>query len=493
MKITFIALPWIFSEEKFKRHEGFSQNLGIAYLSTFLEKHGHSVKVIDAFAEGYKKRRRIHGSQNTFYVYGLDAGETAKQIPLDSDFIGISCPFTSMAFLVDEFASAIKQQYPDKPIIAGGIYPTQFPLEALTTNIDIVVTGEGEIPLLEILSGNRLCDIKGLAYRDATGINNNGLSSTITNPDEIPFPARHLLPMETYFKRSARGEINKRAISMITSRGCPYDCRFCSLHTLHNNYGRVYRARTPENVIAEIDALIEKYGPVHIEFEDDNLTVDTKRAKKLFSLLANRKITWAITSGVMINHLDEELIRQMKESGCTQLNLALESGNEKVLKAMNKKVSLKKAEEIVEICSKYKLYTVAFLMVGYPGETTDSFDKTLHFLQKLKKRGLREIAPFIVNPHKGTPLYEECKSMGYLKGEENVIFNSHIVCIETDDFDRALVKEWMDRSVAIFHPWRWRLKLYLETILTDRGYRKVIDFYRKVKNFLSEKRLSINR
>ncbi|MBI4698941.1 MAG: B12-binding domain-containing radical SAM protein [Nitrospirae bacterium] len=482
MKITLIALPWVFSESNFKNHEGFSQNLGIGYISAFLEKHGHDAVVIDAFAEGVDHRRKIIKGSREYYIYGLSPEDTVRLIPADTDFIGISCPFNSLSFLTEVFASEIKDRYPEKPIVLGGIYPTSFSLEALTSHVDIVVRGEGELPLLNLLSGTDLTEIRGILYKQGNKIIDNGLAPVIEDLDTLPFPARHLLPMEKYFKRSPRGNRNQRTISVITSRGCPYSCNFCSLHTSGNEYGRKYRTRSPENVMTEIDALKERYGDIYIEFEDDNLTVNKKRAKNLFLELAKRKINWAINSGVMINHLDEELLSFMKISGCKQLNLALESGNERVLTAMNKQVSLDKAREVVRMCRKYKICTVAFLMIGYPGETEKSFNETIRFLRELNSLGLREIAPFIVNPHKGTPLYEYCNGKGYLKNIEDAFFNSDIVCIETEDFNESAVRQWMEMAIKIFHPYRWHIKNVLKKILSEKIYRLLLTFNQKYRN-----------
>ena len=480
MKVTLIALPWIFPQPTFQSHEGFSQNLGIGYLGAYAENHGHDVFVIDAFAEGVNNKEEICFGEKKYYLYGLTAEETVNRIPENSDIIGISCPFNSQAYLIEVFAGKIKRRYPNKLIVLGGTYAISFPREALTKNVDVVVRGEGEIPLVEMLSGTPLSAVHGILYKQDNVVKDNGIAPVVEDMDSLTFPARHLLPMDKYFERSPRGgDGRKKSISITTSRGCPFDCNFCSLHNLENKYARDWRARSPENVIAEIEQLIEQYGKISLQFEDDNILIDKTRAKDLFSLLRQRNVEWAIHSGVMINLLDEELIRLMKESGCEQLNLALESGNSTVLKAMNKRVDLKKAEEVVKYCRKYKVNILAFLMIGYPGETKETFQETLSFLKRLRSIGLKKIAPFIVNPHRGTLLYEDCKQKGYLRNIEDAVFNSDVVCIETEGFNAQDVREWLSMVSRVMYPYRWRVKRLLRGILPPKTFYKLATFYHR--------------
>jgi magnesium-protoporphyrin IX monomethyl ester (oxidative) cyclase len=496
MKISLIALPSVFPESEFRPHEGLSQNLGIAYLSAFAHDKGHSVHVVDAFAEGMDHRVEVDTICSKYYCYGLSPGGTANLIQEDTDIIGISCQFNSQSFLVEAFATEIKRLYPDKTVVLGGNYASSFPREALTPNIDIVVRGEGEIPLLNLLSGEKLSNTQGIIFRKGDCIVDNGIAPVVENMDTLPFPARHLLPMERYFRRSQRGNSKGKTISITTSRGCPFDCNFCSLHNVENNYARRWRARSPENVVREIRQLVEQYGDIIFEFEDDNILVDRTRAIELFARLAELKVKWAIHSGVMINLLDEEIIRLIKDSGCVQLNLALESGNNKVLEAMNKKVDLDRALEIVTLCNRYKVNSVAFLMIGYPGETKESFQETLAYLKKLRSKGLRKVAPFVVSAYRGTPLYELCVKNGYLKNAEDPksdIINSYSPCITTEDFDEIVVGQWMDMVIKIFHPFKWQAKYYLRRVLDDGSYSRLMDAYRRFKHHIAALRLSFNR
>ena len=485
MKITLIALPWIFSDKEFKDYEGFSQNLGLGYLGAYAEHHGHSVSIIDSFADGIDRRTEIEIGGKRCYIFGLTAEETTQRIPVDSDFIGISCPFNSQAFMVDIFAAEIKKRFPNVPILLGGPYAISSPKEAaLKPNIDIVIIGEGEIPLIDLLSGKNPSDIQGIIFRNNNNeVIDNGLAPVVANMDDLPFPARHLLPMDKYFKRSQRGLSKAKAISITTSRGCPFACEFCALHNLENDYAKRFRARSPENVMKEVDQLIEEYGDIILEFEDDNILILKDRAKKLFSLLSERNVKWAIHSGVMINLIDEEVLIKFKESGCVQLNIALESGNKKILKAMNKPVNLDHALEVVQLCKRLGINTTAFVLVGYPGETNETFQETIEFLKRMKSYGLNAIAPFVVNAHISTPLYEKSMERGYLRNMEGDVMNAgtESICIETESFDEKTVKQWLEMVWEVDKPNRQFIKKSLHKILGTKAFNSVVHTYRDFK------------
>ena len=232
----------------------------------------------------------------------------------------------------------------------------------------------------------------------------------------------------------------------------------------------------------EIDQLREEYGEnILIQFEDDNILIQRDRAKELFRKLAQRHVKWAIYSGVMIKLLDEEMIVLMKESGCQQLNLALESGNETVLKAMKKPMDLEHAEKVVGWCAKHNVETLSFLMVGYPGETDETWAQTLSTLRRLRKLGLGKVAPFIVNAHPGTPLYSEAVENGWLINSEESVMNGGLIQLRTEDFDEVKVSRWMESIEEVMHPYKWLAKKSLRKLMPGAGYRNLVTLIRKTR------------
>lgn len=490
MKIAFVALPWLFHRPELHAHEGYSQNLGVAYLAAFARRHGHLVSFIDGFAEGAEQPPNMLAGNSRMYCFGLSPEQIAARLPEDADVIGITCPFNNQAPLIQPVANAIKSRFPDKRIILGGPYAIAYPRQALIDNpaIDIVVRGEGELPLLDVLEGKPLQEIKGLLFRSESGVVDNGLAPTVRNMDDLPFPARDLLPMDTYFMRSPRGDgaSGQKAVSVTTSRGCPYQCEFCSLHNEENRYGYKFRGRSPANVMEEIDLLKEAYGEeLLVQFEDDNILIQKDRAKEIFRQLAQKKVKWAIHSGVMIQLLDEELIILIKQSGCQQLNLALESGNATVLKAMKKKLDLENAARVVGWCKKHGIEMLAFLIIGYPGETDKTWQETMATLRRLRRLGLRRVAPFILNAHEGTPLHRNAKANGWLRTDKEATSDGELaVEVTTPDFDEEKVRRWHAEAAGVMHPYRYTAKRLLDATLPDAVNRTLLEVARRARGAL---------
>ena len=199
--------------------------------------------------------------------------------------------------------------------------------------------------------------------------------------------------------------------------------------------------------------LVRNYNINHIEFEDDNLTMNKERAESIFDGLINLKkgLTWSAHNGVRVDTLDKNLIKKMGQSGCARLNLAIESGNKSVLNLMNKKLSLEKIVEVVRYCSEEKIRTTGFLLVGYPGETKESFAETLAFFKKLIGIGLNGVAPFIVNPYPGTKLYDYCRHNNLLTKQIDIdhffsVSDTDNILISTDKFNKDDVALWFESA-----------------------------------------------
>jgi magnesium-protoporphyrin IX monomethyl ester (oxidative) cyclase len=353
----------------------------------------------------------------------------------------------------------------------------------LDENVDYVVRGEGEIPLQELAAGEDPHTIKGLVFREGGRIFDNGRAQAIEDLDQIPFPFRpgHLL--EEYLHSSPRGQHAKQTLSLITSRGCPYDCTFCSVHPVS---GYRWRKRSAQNVLEEISYYVERHNVNHLEFEDDNLTLDNQRAGQIFDGISglNKKITWSANNGLRVDTLSAPLLKKMKDSGCQQVALAVESGSQEVLGLMQKKLSLEKVEEVVQSCSELKISTLAFFLVGYPGETDETFAATVKYIKKLKKLGLRGIGAMIVNAYPGTKLYDYCNSNGYLTcGIKEHIFNdADYVSVVTPDFDSRQVIYWRDLLQGLFHPLRWKIKEFGRIFFPALVFNKLLVFYRNLRD-----------
>ena len=474
MHVTLINAPWYFQD----RAEFLSQNLGIAYIASYLEKEGHRVTVVDALAEGLDRWTAVEAKYERVRRYGLSYDETVNRIPPDTGLIGISVPFSHNRTIYENLAAKVRERYPRVKLVGGGMHPSTSPDEALVAAVDAVVVGEGEIPMSELAAGRGVKDIPGAVYRGTDGtVVRNPPAPLIEDLDSTPPPARHLLPMDRYLHLSARGVEEARTAAMVTSRGCPFACGFCSVHPV---YGRRYRPASAETVLREIVHLIETYDIQHIEFEDDNFTLDRRRTKEILDGLIEirntiRPITWEDPNGIRIDTMDRDLIRKAKASGCRCLFLALEHGDEEMRKIMNKQLKTETVERVVLDATAVGMPVLLFTMVGYPGETRERFLRGVRFCEHLRNLGAGRFEVFIAKPYPGTPLVDLCREEGYLRypDVENLVFNLDTVAIETPDFDAAEIRRRQRYALNRLNPFVYRFKKPFLRVFPRRWLRKV--------------------
>jgi radical SAM superfamily enzyme YgiQ (UPF0313 family)/GT2 family glycosyltransferase/SAM-dependent methyltransferase len=442
-EVVLIAPPRNFKESRISGYSGFSKNLGLGYLAAVLRDRGIKVSVVDAFAEGIDNFMPMDRPNGRVYRCGLPTEVILSRIPATARWVGINVPFSNVAEIAFDLARTLKARRSEVQIVLGGVHPSTFPEACLQQpGVDFVIAGEGEFSLLALVQGEDRAGIPGLWWRGADGvIRKPAKSARVKDLNEIPFPAWDLLPMERYFSVSPRGEREHRALSLITSRGCPYNCTFCSVHPIS---GRNWRARSPENVLAEVAAAVQRFGINHLEIEDDNFTLDRTRALAILRGLrfVAPGLTWAAHNGIRVDTLDDELLGAIRDSGCRQLNLAIEHGSPAVLKAMNKKLSLQKVEEVVRTCGRLGIPCVGFCIVGHPGEDATAFRESYLFFQRLRLLGLSAIAPFIVNAYPGTELHRLARENGWLfptTDQQLFFLEDAFVSVTTPDFDRKTV------------------------------------------------------
>ncbi len=422
MKICFVNPPYLLPDN-WKGTVRVSQQLGLAYVAAALEKAGHEVRIIDCVAEGWKS---THAQDGKKYA-GISFDELHDRIKkISPDAVGITT-FTSQKRSALQSAKAAKDA--DKKIIVflGGPHISVRPEDCLSDrNVDFVVMGEGEISTVEAINalqdGKSLSKIKGTGFKENDRLVMNERRQLIENLDELPLPARHLLPMEKYFAAARSMQTarvsDKKWASMITSRGCPYNCIFCSIHL---SMGRKWRARSPENIIAEIEELVSRYGVEQVNFEDDNMSLNRERMEKICGMIIGKKIKieWNCPNGLRADTLDEPLLMKMKEAGCTDIFVAAESGVQEVVdKIVGKGLDLKKVENAVVLCRKVGISVGVFFVLGLPGETKEDMKKTIEFGRKLRRLGASTCSFFVANPFYGTRLHQLARESGYLTRDD---------------------------------------------------------------------------
>ena len=447
--------------------------LGVAYLAAALRDRCE-VKVLDAAVEGYEHEER---AGQGYLRYGLALAEIEKRIAeYQPDLVGVSCIFSSQFANVLEVCHAAKRVDREIITITGGTHPTFLTEQSLKhPELDLVARGEGEFTLRELVEksqqGRGPEGIAGLAYRQ-DGQVVIGPVRPPAPPDEIPFPARELFPLEKYFAIALPMGIvyqQKPFMNLITSRGCPYRCTFCSST---NFWGNAYRTRSVANVLEEMDYLVNKLGVREFKFFDDNLTADKPRAKAIFQGMVDRKfhVTWNTPNGIHVVHLDDELLDLMIASGCYELTLAVESGDPEVLKnIIRKPTRLPEVEEAAKRIRKKGLGSYGFFIIGFPGETREQIQHTLDFSRKLD---LDRISCFIANPLPGTEMYRVCIEKGYIKDDYS--FDA------IDYFEgRFETPEWSREELhRLRRGWFWRYNL-------GQLLRHPVRFFRRYKPFFA--------
>lgn len=406
MKILLIN-PFFQSSTKYERVE---MPLGLMYLAAVLEKADYKVEILDA-SIGLKRR-----FENNVWHYGYTLNELREKIKeIYPDVVGLGCIFSMRFPAVLSIAEEIRKINKNIIIVIGGVHPTIFANQILEDHknfFDYVILGEGEysfLRLVEALKFNNLKalqEIDGLAYRQNDQIILNPKTTFIENLDNLPFPARHLLPVEEYLKDNAPtnwGLGAHRQFSILTSRSCPNRCTFCSMYLTH---GAKWRPRSPQNVLDEIKLLVDKYQADELCIEDDNFTFSKQRTMEICQGIIDRgiKIAWNTPNGVAVKHLDYEVLKKMKEAGCVSVNLAIESGDDYMRNTIIKKnLPREKIYEVVYACKKLNLKANAFFVFGMPGETKESLENNIKMIKEIPLNG---IAVLFATPFPGTQLFK---------------------------------------------------------------------------------------
>jgi radical SAM superfamily enzyme YgiQ (UPF0313 family) len=265
----------------------------------------------------------------------------------------------------------VRRLLPNTMIIVGGIHPTLLPERTLKDmEADLLVIGEGKLTFRELISclkeDRSFQKIPGIAYRLNGEIIINPLRPLIDNLDLLPFPARDLIFNPEDFS------INYGMI--FTARGCPSKCIFCASNKL---WSRKVRFRSKENILEELKAVIKTHSISYFRFTDDTFTLNKKRTLDLCQLIIDEKLNIAWECDTKVKCLDEELLEKMKEAGCIQVNIGVESGSERIRRLIRKECSIEKIEKAFRLINEVGIEAVAYFMFGFPSETKEDMEKTL--------------------------------------------------------------------------------------------------------------------
>ncbi len=335
------------------------------------------------------------------------------------DFIGIT--FTTLLFEeAEKISKFIKEKYPKITIIAGGVHSSIYPEEvAKSPFIDIVVYGEGDVTLQEIAKGVPLKNIKGIVYKTAAGIIKKNLArELIQDLDSLPMPAWHLFNPSIYMNPKAIAK--ESPVGTIgTSRGCVYGCVYCNKSV----FGRKFRAKSVKRVVDEFE-LLKKSGFNEVHVWDDMFATDLNRAKEicLEIIKRNLNLTWQLECGVRVNSVDLEFFKLAKKAGCYKVAFGFESGNDYILKTINKGATTEQARNAVKWAKEAGMETSGFFMLGLPEDTIETMEQTIDFACSLD---LDYAKATILVPLPSTPIFEEFEKKGLLKTKDWTKYNFH--------------------------------------------------------------------
>ncbi|UCH72579.1 MAG: B12-binding domain-containing radical SAM protein [Thermoplasmatales archaeon] len=341
--------------------------IGLLYVGAALENDGHKVELLDYNAENITEGK-------------------LKNSVLSSDAVGINV-YTVTCSSALNISKNVKKIDPKIPLLIGGPHCIFLKQQSLfhIPHADISIVGEGEntiIDLARFMQGKKkLSDIHGIYYREKNKIKSGKSPMSIDNLDSLPFPARHLVDKYDYGEYPWGYKMKKKVTSTLTSRGCPFNCSFCS------RYGNMikgwdYRLRSAENVVKELQELDGKYRTVFIL--DDNFLADKKRGHKIFDMLLEMGTTLDITiHGARVDSKDKLLYKKMKKAGVKVIAYGIESGNQDVLDFYNKKVTLQQIRNAIVLARKMRFFTFGYFILGAPIETEQHIKNTIKFARSL--------------------------------------------------------------------------------------------------------------
>jgi anaerobic magnesium-protoporphyrin IX monomethyl ester cyclase len=437
------------------------------YIARQLEKRGHQVTVIDFVAEPFSE-------------------EKLSQLLKTTDIVGVTIT-SQIASSAVKLVDFIKRTSPKTPVIIGGPHCTIQGKQALEEiKADISVTGDGEHTINEIVDvfekKKEFADVHGIFYRSEKEIKTGLPGYEIEDLDEIEFPSRHLVSQYAYGKRKVAGVTffaKGKITSMVTTRGCPFHCRFCVSKAIFKKY----RFRSPENVIRELEEIVKDYNSVFIV--DDNFLSNKKHAEKIMDFLIEKKLNLEIwIAGVRVTDADEHLFKKMRKAGVKSIEFGIESGNQEILDYYDKKITLDQIRRAVKLSKNAGFLTIGNFIMGAPIETEKHMEDSIVFAKELNL----DFAFFYPYSYlKGSSLWDDAFRDGIVKESDIFLMNNSREGLGNMSLEvfRNKITEAYQRFY--FSP-RYILSQLFRQLFVYRNFRV---FYAGLKLFLQQKKGSV--
>ena len=393
--------------------------LGLLCLATYLKRAAErdlldiDIRVLDAQFEG--------PDECTMTKRGYRSGMTDEQLQSRitewmPDVVGIANSYTSGAGDAFEISDIVKSCVPGTKVIMGGAHASIDHMRvAQVPSVDAVVRGEGEETLREIccalLAGRSFTDIPGVTWRTPDGICRNPDRQPIQDLDTLPIPDRSFIPYALYHTHPAYVHTRQKPVGTVsTSRGCPFQCVFCSTQKV---WGNKWRGRSAESMIREVEYLRDTYGIKEVAFQDDQFLGDRNRIIRFCQLAVEKKlgVTFIVPPGNSPSFMSEELLKWMAKAGFYRICFSVDAGTEAAVKYVKKPVKLSQIRSLVKLAHRYGIWTYGTFVIGFPYEAREDILATVRYAYSLKLDFLRF---YIAQPHLGSELYERYVQEGRL-------------------------------------------------------------------------------
>lgn len=417
--------------------------LALAYLSGFLRAAGYSITNIDSIGEGIDDIHPLERNPK-MEAQGLTVDQILIRIPEETNLIGVSCMFSLEWPATRDLILKIRNRFPGLPIVVGGEHATALPEFCLKEcpAIDFVVLGEGEAILGQLVEalhqGKNAGSIPGVCSRSKVAqeygsggrrvvqsLRMDGASgSRLRDLDALPWAAWDLTPLQSYLDRKMTfGRFVGLTMPIVGSRGCPYECTFCSSSSM---WGRRYLTRSPSDVVDEILFYKEKYRIEAVEFYDLTPIIKKSWIIEFCDELIRRdaRIKWQISGGTRCEAIDEEVILKSKQAGCGYLGFAPESGVQDVLDRIKKRIKLPHLLELIRLARKHGVDTRCNIVIGFPDDTRREIYQSLVFQLRLAYLGVVDVPIFDFTPYPGSELFERLLKEGVIPALDDDYFES---------------------------------------------------------------------
>lgn len=359
--------------------------LGVASVAAYLEEQGHECAVFDE-------------------IPGCKPLEELLQT-FSPDVVGVSC-MTSTYVRACELAETVRELAPALPIIFGGIHPTSVPEETASQSfVDYVVVGEGELTMTELLSvieaNGDPEGVNGLAYKKNGEVVRTPPRGLIHRIDSLPMPARHLFDMDYYSQRWnwPRGYWLRTA-NMMSSRGCPFECIYCASKVM---FGRKFRAKSVASTVDEIEHLVTEYGFECVSLSDDTFSINRKRALEICREIRRRDLDIKLRVQLRANTTWDDLVEELKKSGCIHIDIGVESGSQRILNILKKGITIEQVKNATAIIRRHGIRCGVTFIIGTPGELMEDVELTSSLAREIDADYTQF---FIMTPYPGTELYQ---------------------------------------------------------------------------------------